>query len=309
MPRSFSRPVTYRQDDLFGAALLPLYTNVAELNGDLEAHAHDFLEIAVLSSGSGRHVTSAGTTPARPGDVFVLRPGAWHGFADCRRLVVANCCVGTSGLAGDLAFLQSVPELREMLWTGPVTEGRQGVLATSVPQPVARRAVAEIRRLAAELRRRDLNRVLLMSRLLTFLGGLARPADESPDTAPGGTGPALVAAAVRSLDSVPEHPWTVGELAATVNVDPAYLSRLFHRYVGLPPIDYLARVRTERASMLLARTDLLIAQVGAAVGWTDPSYFTRRFRTLSGLTPSAYRARALIADAKTHGRPTKRPSG
>ncbi|HEX3815574.1 MAG TPA: AraC family transcriptional regulator [Mycobacteriales bacterium] len=303
MAKSPSRPVAYRQDDLFGAALLPLYTNVAELDGDLETHTHDFLEIAVVGSGSGRHVTSGGSPPVHPGDVFVLRPGAWHGFADCHRLVVANCCVGSAGLSGDLAFLQSVPELRELLWTGPVTEGRQGVLATSVPASSARRAVAEIRRLAVDLRRREVNRVLLMSRLLTVLGGLARPAERAAE-APQGTGQAVVAAAVRSLDSVPEHPWTVAELAATVNVDPAYLSRLFHRHVGLPPIDYLARLRTERASTLLARTSLPVARVGAAVGWTDPSYFTRRFRTLSGLTPSAYRARSRSDAAEAHSQRT-----
>ncbi|HVX42555.1 MAG TPA: AraC family transcriptional regulator [Mycobacteriales bacterium] len=301
MVTSLSHPVEYRQDDLFSAAWLPLYTNVAVLNGDLEAQTHDFLEIAVVSAGSGHHVTSSGTSPARPGHVFVLRPGAWHAFTGCHGLVVANCCVGTAGLAGDLAFLQTVPELRELLWTGPVTEGRHGVLATSVSVQAAHRAIAEVRRLSSELRRREVNRVLLMSRLLTILGGLATPADGTATEPRADAGAAAVEAVIRTLDSAPERPWTVAELAATVNHDPAYLTRLFHRHVGLPPIGYLARLRTERASVLLARTDLPVAQVGAAVGWTDPSYFTRRFRALAGLTPTAYRTRSQVASRRTHG--------
>lgn len=294
MPPPLHRPVTYREEDLFGPASLPLYTSVAELDGRLEAHAHDFLEVAVVGSGTGRHVTSSGATSAKVGDVFVLRPGAWHAFEDCQSLVVANCCVGTSnlaGTAGNLALLQELPELRELLWLGPVTGGRQGALATSVSVDTARVAIAEIRRLAADLRRQDVNRVLLMSRLLTILGRLVDPDGRLAEARP--VRPRLVDAVVQLMDSVPERPWTVAELAGEVNIDPAYLSRLFRQHIGLPPIGYLARLRTERASVLLARTDLPIAQVGAAVGWAEPSYFARRFRALSGLTPSAYRERIL----------------
>src|SRR5579875_2483695 len=146
MPTPRSHPVEYRQEVLFGSTLLPVYTNVVTLQGDLEIHSHDFLEIAVISAGYGQHVTSSGSASTRPGDIFVLRPGAWHGFSNCDQLVVANCCVGTEGLAGELACLQTVPELRELLWTGPVGHGRHCVGSTAVPAQAAHRAIAEIRR-------------------------------------------------------------------------------------------------------------------------------------------------------------------
>jgi AraC family L-rhamnose operon transcriptional activator RhaR len=80
-------------------------------------------------------------------------------------------------------------------------------------------------------------------------------------------------------------------LAEAVNLDPAYLSRLFRRHTGLSPLGFLARLRAERAATLLAHSDLPAARVGAAVGWDDPTYFARRFRSLVGSTPTQYRTR------------------
>jgi AraC family L-rhamnose operon transcriptional activator RhaR len=101
-----------------------------------------------------------------------------------------------------------------------------------------------------------------------------------------------VAATVTRFEGAPEEQWRLDDLARAVNLDPAYLGRLFAQHVGLTPMGFLARVRAERAATLLAHTDMSAAQVGAAVGWDNPTYFARRFRTLVGLTPSEYRRRS-----------------
>jgi AraC family L-rhamnose operon transcriptional activator RhaR len=100
-----------------------------------------------------------------------------------------------------------------------------------------------------------------------------------------------VAETVARLESDPAEEWRLDDLARAASIDPAYLGRLFVRYTGLTPMNFLARVRAERAATLLAHSTLSAAQVGAAVGWDDPTYFARRFRTLVGLTPSEYRRR------------------
>ena len=101
-----------------------------------------------------------------------------------------------------------------------------------------------------------------------------------------------VAATVALLEADLAEPWRLDDLAEAVNLDPAYLSRLFRRHTGLSPLGFLARLRAERAATLLVHTTLPAARVGAAVGWDDPTYFARRFRSLVGSTPSEYRARS-----------------
>ncbi|MGW4959122.1 helix-turn-helix domain-containing protein [Nonomuraea sp. NPDC004186] len=298
-------PAMLHEHALFAGG--PVLAGVHHLNPDIEPHAHDFLEIAVIGTGHGRHMTSRGGHPLRRGQVVVLRPGAWHGFRDCTDLTVANCCLSAQALRGELAALYDIPMLRRMLWTDPVASGTHGVAVTTVDPAAAEEAIAEIglleRDLAAERRRPG--RVL--GRLVTVLGVLADGRDPEWQPLESTVHPA-VAAVIARLEAAPADPWRLDELARSVNLDPAYLGRLFRQYVGLTPLGFLARLRAERAATLLAHSTLPTARVGATVGWDDPTYFARRFRALVGLTPTEYRRRSRSAAHAQLGGPAERTS-
>ncbi|MFD0474721.1 AraC family ligand binding domain-containing protein [Nonomuraea thailandensis] len=142
-------PATLHEHALFAG--VPVLAGVHHLDAGVEPHAHDFLEIAVIGTGRGRHVTSQGERPLRRGQVIVLRPGAWHGFAGCAGLVVANCCLSAQALRGELAALHDIPMLRRLLWTDPVASGTHGVAVTDVDPAAAEEAVAEIDLLGRDL--------------------------------------------------------------------------------------------------------------------------------------------------------------
>ncbi|TYB57612.1 AraC family transcriptional regulator [Nonomuraea sp. PA05] len=282
-------PVTLHEHALFTGG--PVMGGVHRLDAGVESHAHDFLEIAVIGPGRGRHVTSRGEHPLRHGQVIVLRPGTWHGFRGCDDLVVANCCLSAQALRAELAPLYDLAMARRMLWTDPVASGRHGVAVTAVDPAAAEEAIAEIGLLERDLRADRSRPGRVLGRLVTVLGVLADGrAAERQEPAPV-VHPA-VAATVARLEAAPAHSWRLDDLARAVNLDAAYLGRLFRRYVGLTPLDFLARLRAERAATLLAHSALPAARVGAAVGWDDPTYFARRFRALVGLTPTEYRRRS-----------------
>ncbi|UBU08394.1 AraC family transcriptional regulator [Nonomuraea gerenzanensis] len=285
-------PATLHEHALFTAG--PVLGGVHRLDAGVASHAHDFLEIAVIGAGHGRHVTSQGEQPLRRGQVVVLRPGAWHGFRDCAGLVVANCCLSAQALRAELAPLYDLAMPRRMLWTDPVASGTHGVAVTAVDPAAAEEAVAEIGLLERDLAADRSRPGRVLGRLVTVLGILAdgrTPAGQEH-------GPAIhpaVAATVARLEAAPARAWRLDDLARAVSLDPAYLGRLFRRHVGLTPLDFLARLRAERAATLLAHSALPAARVGAAVGWDDPTYFARRFRALVGLTPTEYRRRSRAA--------------
>ena len=314
-------PPTLHEHALFARG--PIWGGVHHLSADVEPHAHDFLEIAVIGVGQGRHVTSQGEHAVRRGEVVILRPGAWHGFRDCVDLTVANCCLSAQALRTELAALQDIPLLRRMLWTDPMASGTHGVATTTVEQSAAEEAIAEIGRLERDLAaestppgeaerarpRQDewsgsgqdersgsgqgerARPGRLLGRLVTVLGILADGRGPEPATVDATIHPA-VAATVARLEAAPAEQWRLDELARAVNLDPAYLGRLFGQHIGVTPMGFLARVRAERAATLLAHSSMPAFQVGAAVGWDDPTYFARRFRALVGLTPSEYRRRS-----------------
>lgn len=280
-------PSTLHEHALFAAG--PIWGGVHRLNADVESHAHDFLEIAVIGPGRGRHVTSQGSREARAGEVFVLRPGAWHGFQACADLTVGNCCLSAQALLAELAALYDLPMLRRMLWTDPAAPATRGVAVTSVDPAAAAEAIAEIGRLEQDLASPRPRPGRLLGRLVTLLGVLAdgrEPAAVEPPIHP------AVAATVARLEAAPATQWRLDDLARAVSLDPAYLGRLFLQHTGLTPMNYLARVRAEQAATLLAHSPRSAAQIGAAVGWGDPTYFARRFRALVGLTPTEYRRRS-----------------
>ena len=61
--------------------------------------------------------------------------------------------------------------------------------------------------------------------------------------------------------------WTLASLADELHLTPKHLVRLFKAATGLPPMAYLARVRAERAAVLVLHSDEPMTGIGAAVGW------------------------------------------
>ncbi len=83
-------------------------------------------------------------------------------------------------------------------------------------------------------------------------------------------------------------------LAAASYLSPFHFARLFKKLTGVTPHNYLAAIRTTRAQLLLAETDLSITEIGARVGYLSSSHFTKAFRIATGATPREFR-KALVA--------------
>ncbi|HWM06413.1 MAG TPA: AraC family transcriptional regulator, partial [Actinophytocola sp.] len=254
-------------------------------------HTHSFMEVAVVTGGDGVHVSNAGRQPLRVGDVILLRPGVWHGYEECHRLDVFNCCFSTELLHRELAWTREDPLLGYLLWTGPYSVQRRGMLTTSLTESALAEcaghldALREVAAAPTELHRGD-----VIGRLALFLSVLARTVARDGDAADGPTHPAVVHA-MRLMEARPEHRWTLPELAELLHLAPGYLVRLFKCATGLPPMAYLSRHRVELAATQLLHTDHSIAHIARAVGWPDQNYFARRFKVHFGLSASVYRAR------------------
>jgi AraC-like DNA-binding protein len=97
----------------------------------------------------------------------------------------------------------------------------------------------------------------------------------------------------RATDWMREHLDTkvmLGDVARHAGASVSHLSSLFREKMGYPPMDYFARLKIQRACLLLDTTSARIKEVGAKVGFSDPYYFSRSFRQVMGMSPRAYRA-------------------
>jgi two-component system response regulator YesN len=84
---------------------------------------------------------------------------------------------------------------------------------------------------------------------------------------------------------------TLKGMAKYVNMGEQYLSGLFKKKTGEQFIQYVQRIRIERACYCLAETDLRVAEICEQVGFVHLNYFLKQFKKWTGFTPSEFRER------------------
>ena len=261
------------------------------LDGQHRQHDHGFLEIALVTAGSGLHRTLHGDRPLRRGDAIVLRPGVWHAYLDCVALEVFNCYVGEEVLRRELAWMLEDPMLGRLFSTLPRSLDREGAVIAMIDGAAFEDCLAWLTRLEAlSAPDRPPERAELLAYLLLVLGQIARHVEVVPTVPLSASVPESVLACIHLMEGDPARAWTLADLARHTQLNASHVSRLFTRATGLPPMAYLGRWRLERAAALLAQTDRPVAEVGAEVGWLDANLFARRFRAHFGTSATAYRS-------------------
>ncbi|MBX3295944.1 MAG: helix-turn-helix transcriptional regulator [Acidobacteria bacterium] len=98
----------------------------------------------------------------------------------------------------------------------------------------------------------------------------------------------------RFIDDNFDRELTLDDLTSVRLTSKFYLLRLFRRYYGQTPRQYLIEKRIEKAKELL-RNGRSVTEACFAVGYETPSSFATLFRRRSGVTPSEFRRRAIFA--------------
>lgn len=146
--------------------------------------------------------------------------------------------------------------------------------------PAASGGFREARETAAALLRRAVGRPEVEERLLDGLSLL------SGRSCGGGGGP-LAALRVR-LETEPERPFSLEDMAELACMSKYHLVRAFRREAGLTPHRFQLQNRVRKGQRLLAGP-ATVAEAAAAAGFCDQSHFDRQFKRLVGLTPAAYK--------------------
>jgi AraC-like DNA-binding protein/quercetin dioxygenase-like cupin family protein len=207
-----------------------------------------------------------------PGALLVVPPGVWHEARSLTRRITI----------GSIHVLVRMP-------------GGQDVFELLRP-PVVRRAEAGgfleryLNLALAEWDRTDLRWVLpalgQWSRLIVpemlredAAAGRLRPQALDP----------LIAYLLEELNRRLEEAVSLEELARWAGYTPQHINRVFRRALGLTPLQYLARMKMDRAAVLLAEGELTVKAVARRVGVDDAYYFSRLFKQRFGRSPAQYR--------------------
>lgn len=271
----------FRRLGLDAVRLLGRY-RYAQARHELATHSHgEMLEICYLESGRQMYDVEGREFSLVGGDVFLTFPGERHG-------------TGAHPETREVLYwlLISVTDARRSFLNLPRHEGRQllqGLLEAprrrfrgrNTLQP-ALRSIFEIHADAQNpLRVTDLRNLLL--RLLL---DVVASAYESQ--------PLAYSVQVRALmdyvEANLEQPLSLAALAQHVGLSLPRLKSKFKQEVGIPPGDYIARRRVERAAQLLGETDDTVTDIAMQLGFSSSQYFATVFKRYTRHSPHSARA-------------------
>lgn len=92
------------------------------------------------------------------------------------------------------------------------------------------------------------------------------------------------------MDANYQHPVSVSDLAALVNLQPNYFIQSFRKHYQETPINYLNNFRLEKSIRLLLDSDNnSIQEIAFRCGFSDYRYYSRLFKRRYGMSPGMYR--------------------
>jgi AraC-like DNA-binding protein len=241
-------------------------------NHHFPRHTHDQYGFGMIASGAQRSWSGIGQIEARAGDVLFCNPGEMHDGipvgGGVRRWTIIyfepaliNRAVEEE-LAGELELVRPVARdpLLALSFARLFTS-----LTNSRPDSLGQEEDL-IRAVACILQRNSARRPSYLTR-------------PSPS----------VAKVLHRLNSAPDQPVSLAELAELAGVSRFQLLRTFARQIGTTPHAYLIQKRVCMARQLLA-SGVKPAEAATSAGFADQSHMTRAFLRYVGVTPARYRA-------------------
>ncbi len=248
-------------------------------------HIHQTLSFGIIAQGTRVMTLRHETVTISAGECFILNPGDPHAFS-------------------------TSPDMRHEYWIMSVNPDVLQTIAANVtgnqreqgfyfPHPVIRDRQLYHHMLDFSLAvQQDKDLLTQESVFCNIIGHCLRHYAQNRWESPEEAHPHWAVTAVREyLEQHCEHVVRLADLARIARMSPYYLTRIFQQEVGIPPYEYLVKIRLQQARALL-QNGHSIAEVAYNSGFADQSHLTRVFKKHTGMTPGVYQ--------RVHGVPRTR---
>lgn len=96
----------------------------------------------------------------------------------------------------------------------------------------------------------------------------------------------LVLYALEKLHNGYSKDWTIESLAKETGVSRASLANRFKDVLGIPPMEYLAKLRMEKAKQLFQKGNMGLEEIAQNVGYASAFSFSKAYKRIFGNSPS-----------------------
>lgn len=290
-------PVKAYGENYFGEKSFPVA--VRQIHGDREfqhqhdltdvKHVHNFFELVVVTQGRGVQWIDGVDYPVVAGDVFLLQGEKQHYFKERYKLALFNLMFDHARIPLPMDELKKIPGYHALFVLEPSYRERHKFESRL---HLSRIALAHCEALISSIKEECEKKesgyeASLIGMLLELIVYMSRQYSETSTT----SGQALlrVGKVIAKLESDYTRSWKLGELAKFAYMSESNLLLVFKEATGRSPIDYLIRIRIQKAMELLYETNLNVTEISEKVGFTDSNYFSRCFKKFTNTTPRSYR--------------------
>ncbi len=242
-------------------------------------HSHDeYWQLWYVLDGTAQVNIAGIVLDATPGDIFLIKPGTCHTIhtyarTTCHMFDVKAVLTRLDGMGH---HLKGGDHIRLHDGSGEAQFLVKGILNEIAAKRSAWKSVVENQ--VTELFIWVVRKVHERNQVLSARTGRI------------GFHSAVCAQVIEYLEGRYHEDLKLSDVAEHVHLSPSYLSGVFKKVTGRTVIEYLTKLRLERAKHLLMYSELEVSEIAAAVGYRNHSYFDRVFRSKLDISPSDYRA-------------------
>ncbi|WP_045371109.1 helix-turn-helix domain-containing protein [Vibrio campbellii] len=258
---------------------------------DFAAHKHDFSELFLVVSGSGKHTVAEYEYPLHKGDVFVINGDIEHGFRDVNKLKIINLMFDSSTPFFEIPSMRQLSGYQAMFKVEPIARQTTEYKAKLT---LDRQQLPEIERLLSVLKAEyeasqpgfEVMLTSLMQQLVIALSRMYQ--DQSQEL------PQTTLSLSRALVFIEQHFSDVGvnsdAIAKAAFISKRQLERLFRQFLDTSPNQYLRDVQLNYATKLLCEeNERSVQHIAELCGFSDSNYFSKCFKQKFQHSPRSYR--------------------
>ncbi|MEY2890720.1 MAG: hypothetical protein RJA98_628 [Pseudomonadota bacterium] len=250
-------------------------------------HFHPEYELSYITHTSGRFYVGDHTGTFESGQLVLVGPNLPHNWISdvpANASVPERCVVlqfPEKCVQGGISAFPELGQLQALLG-----QAQRGILFSV---ECTQRAAPLLTQL---LSARGFQRVHLFLSLLEVLAQakdsqLLASASFRPD--PQGYQSSTINQVLAHLAQHLDEPLSESDMARYAGMEPSAFSRFFRRHADLPFVQYLNRLRVNRACELLIASDEAVTEICYACGFNNVSNFNRQFLAQKAVPPSQFR--------------------
>lgn len=291
------KTVIANRDDFFRENCCPIALRTIHSDtgiqhkGDLTdlRHTHDFAELIIITRGGGIHWIDGEEYEVSAGDIFLIQGNTSHCFTERFNLEMYNIMFDNSFLRDHLKSLYSLPGFNAFFLFEPTYRKKHKFQSHL---HLTGNALLPLQSLLhqMELECRSVSPgtdLLLLAKTLEIFVMISK--EYSCNNNPMVASLFRLGEVVTRLENEYMQHWTLKRIAKIAAMAPSTLIPVFKKVTGESPIEYLLRVRLEKAAAILLQGSKSISEIAHECGFADSNYFSRQFKKLFGISPRIYR--------------------